>query len=155
MFLCIEPFPPPTDFQLMEANHTHLSFNWTQVSLNCQSLQYIVASNCGECPSTTDNKVTCTGNYTQLINTDSQCSFTVQTVVCNDSIVGDISTAINVTMTELGIRSTSNRSSTLDTMCTQGLYISIIVMVIFCSHSKIKFCALYIIPPNDNILFFI
>ena len=100
MFLCIEPFPPLTDFQLMEANHTHLSFNWTQVSLNCPSLQYIVASNCGNCPSTTNNKVTCTGNYTQLINTDCQCSFTVQTVVCNDSIVGDISTAINVTKSE-------------------------------------------------------
>lgn len=102
-YVCTEPFPPPTDVQLLEANHTHLSFNWSLVLLNCPSVQYhIVASNCGECPNTTtSNEVICTGNYVQnLIISRHQCSFAVQASVCNDSIVGDISTAVHVNVTQ-------------------------------------------------------
>ena len=90
------PFPPPTDVQLVEMNDTHLGFNWSHVSTGCSSLQYhIMASNCGECPSTTTtNMVTCTGNYTQLTS-DHLCSFAVRTAVCNGT-VGDISIAVNV-----------------------------------------------------------
>ena len=71
--------------------------------MNCPRIYYsIMASNCGECPEiTTNNKVTCTGNYIQLLN-NHQCSFAVQTIVC-DEIIGDVSTAINVTNQILGI----------------------------------------------------
>ena len=99
LYLHAVPFPPPIDVQLVEANHTHLSFNWTQVSLNCPSLQYhIVASNCGECPNATrSSTITCSGNYAQFLS-DHPCSFAVQTVVCN-GLVGDASIAFNVTIT--------------------------------------------------------
>ena len=106
----------------MEENNTHLSFIWSQVPLNCPSIQYkiIVTENCGECPNTTtSNKVTCTRNYTQLTN-NHQCSFAVQTVVCDD-IIGDFSSVVNVTMTASGIRSTNNKSSISSSMCIQGL----------------------------------
>ena len=101
--VCTEPFPPPADVQLVEENNTHLGFSWSQVSLNCPSVQYhIVASNCGECPDTTTTyEVICTGNYTQLIN-NRQCLFAVQAGVCNDSIVGDVSTPVNVAKNETG-----------------------------------------------------
>ena len=83
----------------------------------------IEASNCGECPNTTiSNMVTCSGDYTQLLN-DRQCSFAVQTVVC-DGIAGDISTAVKVTMTgsDSGIGSTRNKTSMKSvTTCVQGL----------------------------------
>ena len=86
----------------MEENNTHFSFNWSQVPLNCPSIQYkiIVTENCGECPNMTtmaSNKVTCTRNYTQLTN-NHQCSFAVQTVVCDD-IIGDVSSAVNLMIT--------------------------------------------------------
>ena len=122
--VCTEPFPPPTDVQLVEANHTHLSFNWSLVLLNCPSIFYhIVASNCGQCPdTTTSNKVICTGNYAMISH---QCSFAVQASACNDSTVGDISTAVNVTVNRLSIRSTklNDKLSPKDsTMCAKGLY---------------------------------
>ena len=68
-----------------------------------------MASNCGQCPhTTTNNVVTCNGNYTHLLN-DWQCSFAVQTVVCDD-IVGDISMAGAVNMTGPGMGFTGNKS---------------------------------------------
>ena len=108
------------NIKLIEGNLTHVSFNWSQISSQCPSIQYhIVASNCGECPDITiNNKVTCTGKYTQLINSH-QCSFAVQTIVC-DEIIGDISTAINVTVSRSGIWSNYELSS-LDEVCIQGL----------------------------------
>ena len=108
---CIAPFPPPTDVQLVEANHTKIRFNWSHVSTHCPSLQYhIMASNCGECPSTTTtNMVTCTGNYTQLTS-DCPCSIPVRTAVCNGT-VGDISIAVNVPEIGAGLGSTDKSSN--------------------------------------------
>ena len=108
------PFPPPTDIQLVEANHTHLSFNWSPVSLSCPSIQYhIVACNCGECPVTTrSNMVTCNGNYSQQTS-DHQCSFAVQTVVCDD-LVGDVSIAVTVPIIRADIEPTDSKASSLN-----------------------------------------
>ena len=94
--LYIEPFPPPTDIELVESNDTHLRLSWKKVSSNCSSIRYqIVASNCGECPHTTlTNEATCIGNYTQLRN-NQQCSFAVKTVVCDD-IAGAASSSVYV-----------------------------------------------------------
>ena len=64
-----------------------------------------MASNCGDCPSTTrSNMVTCNGNYSQHMS-DHQCSFAVQTVVCDD-LVGDVNDSIaTVTVSITGIHS--------------------------------------------------
>ena len=78
---------------------------------HCPSLQYhIMASNCGECPSTTTaNMATCTGNYTQLTS-DHPCSFAVRIAVCNKTL-GDISIAVNVPEIGAGIGSTDKSSN--------------------------------------------
>ena len=69
-----------------------------------------MASNCGECPATTaTNKVTCTGNYSQL-TTDNPCSFAVRTTVCN-GIFGGISTVVTVAMIEAGLEPRDNKTS--------------------------------------------
>ena len=96
MCVIIEPFPPPTDVELVGNNVSHLTFSWNEVASNCPSIQYqIVASNCGACPNTTlINEATCTGSYTQLL-TSQQCSFAVVTVVC-DNITGDVSNSVYV-----------------------------------------------------------
>ena len=66
-----------------------------------------MASNCGECPSTTTtNTVTCSGYNTQLIS-DHPCSFAVQTVVCGD-LVGYVSIAVTIPMPETGIGPTDH-----------------------------------------------
>jgi hypothetical protein len=107
----IAPFSSPTDVQLVEASHTQISFNWSHISSHCPSLQYhIMASNCGDCPSTTTtNMATCTGNYTQLTS-DNPCSFALRTVVC-DGVVGDFSDAVNVPTVGPGTGLTDSKAS--------------------------------------------
>ena len=64
-----------------------LKFQWSPVALDRTTLRYIIGFDCGSCPNTTDN--------TEVVCTDvvigSQCTFTVQTQVC-DSIVGNYTT---------------------------------------------------------------
>ena len=110
-FINTVPFPPPTDVKLVETNHTHFRFTWSHVSSCCPSIQYhIVASNCGECPTTThSNMVTCSGNYTPLTG-DHPCSFAVGTAVCNDT-VGNISITVTVPMIGAGEGPTNSKTS--------------------------------------------
>ena len=62
-------------------------FTWTPVVLNCPSIHYIIASDCGFCPNTTTvTTVNCSG-----IVLGERCSFAVRSVVC-DSIIGSAST---------------------------------------------------------------
>jgi hypothetical protein len=54
-----------------------------------------MATNCGECPSTTTtNMATCTGDYTQLTS-DQPCSFAIRSAVCNGTI-GDVNIIVTV-----------------------------------------------------------
>ena len=56
--------------------------------------------------------VTCNGNYSQHIS-DHQCSFAVQTVVCDD-LVGDVSIAVTVPMIRADIEPTDSKVSSLN-----------------------------------------
>ena len=60
-----------------------ITFKWSQMPLDCRIIHYkILASNCGNCPSTTTSTaVTCIGAQTD----GGVCRFAVQTVVCGDS----------------------------------------------------------------------
>ena len=81
-FKFVEPYPPPDDVYLMVANSSRLIFQWSLVTTSCNAVHFhINMSNCGHCPSiTNDITVTCTG----LSQLDNQvCLLAVQTVVCN------------------------------------------------------------------------
>ena len=71
-----------------------ITFNWRSLVPECPTLEYIiVASNCGKCPTLTDNNtVTCTDvpNSGNVL-----CTFAIQTVVCGD-IIGKLSETIQV-----------------------------------------------------------
>ena len=95
--LATVPYPPPEDVQLLDANSTHLTFNWTSVSSNCPAISYqIVADNCGDCPNvTSDTTVTCDWSFTE----ENVCTFAVRTVVCDDiNIVGNQSQNVSFTL---------------------------------------------------------
>ena len=71
-----------------------LTFSWSPVAPDCPAIHYVLALNCGSCPTTTNHtNVTCTDvpiNY-------SICTFAVQTVVCGN-ITSNISDPINITL---------------------------------------------------------
>ena len=93
-----------------------LIFRWSDVSPSCPVVHYrILAYNCGQCPHTTSNTtVTCTGNYIQH-NNFSYCSLSVQTVTCN-SIFGEVSTVINVALTDISLGLVPNMSQNVPTL---------------------------------------
>ena len=123
--LYVAPLPPPTDVQLVEANNTHLSFNWTQVSLNCPSIEYhIMTSNCGKCPTATPHHaVTCSGNYTWHMN-DQKCVFAIQTVVCNNIIGPAVNISIILVNTTVSgmVRNFNNNNCTSSSIEINFIY---------------------------------
>lgn len=78
-----ESSPPPNDLYISDVSPTHLTFNWSPLTLRCPSTRYLISTNgnCGTCPqSTASTSATCT-NMTATIN-DRICSLTVQTEIC-------------------------------------------------------------------------
>lgn len=87
------PYPPPNDVRLVDIQPGEITFNWTSVDAQCDSLSYNITSfNCGDCPPTTSNtNVTCTN----VVALGQVCTFLVQTVVCgNIGILSHPTTAI-------------------------------------------------------------
>ena len=84
-----DPFPPPRNVTMIvtDLNPPELTFEWNPVSHNCLALHYIISFNCGVCPSITMNT---TAVCTEILNQlgVSNCTFTIQTSVC-DSLIGD------------------------------------------------------------------
>ena len=85
-----DPYPPPTEISVnvsdVMTGPLKLTFKWSPVALDCTTIRYITEFDCGSCPNTTANtEVVCTD-----IVIGSQCTFTVQTQVC-DSITGNTS----------------------------------------------------------------
>ena len=94
--ICLsDPYPPPNNVYLMEANFNQLLFQWSSVTPCCKSLRYLInASNCGHCPNVTnDTTVTCTGFSLGSL----MCLFSVQTRVC-DNITGNESRSVKVNL---------------------------------------------------------
>ena len=102
----LDPLPPPTNIQLVRTSSEQLVFNWTAVDSDCSALHYsITTSNCGTCANTTERTVTstvCSIDLSAVADNTMQCSFGIQTVVCNN-ISGNLSTQVDVTLTGLGI----------------------------------------------------
>ena len=95
LFMYVDPYPPPSNVHLVNINSTHVTLHWNPVSSNCNAIQYrIISSNCGLYPNATNSSsVTCTGPFTD----DQLCTFTVQTVVC-DNVVGNESRRVEVAL---------------------------------------------------------
>ena len=78
--------PPPTNISLSSVQRGQLTIGWDPVVQNCPALYYyVIASNCGACPTTTvHNFITCT-NVTELMASSFHvCTVIVETVVCDD-----------------------------------------------------------------------
>ena len=88
MIIILEPSPQlglsESDIRLVEMYPNQLIFEWSEISYNCPFFHYrIVASNCGQCPNTTRHTTaTCFGDFTESVN----CSFSIQSVLCNDIV---------------------------------------------------------------------
>ena len=91
------PLPPPNDVQISYIGYRKLIFSWNSVLPTCQALYYkINATNCGECPNTTDStSVTC--KLPPKSNLQQTCMFKVKTMVCGN-ISGVSSDPIFVTI---------------------------------------------------------
>jgi hypothetical protein len=76
-------FPPPNDVRVVDVQPGRITFNWTSVDTECDSLSYnIISYNCGMCPFNTSNtSVTCTN----VVALGQLCTFLVQTVVCGNT----------------------------------------------------------------------
>ena len=75
-------YPPPSFVHISDLNRSHLIFSWRAPVRNCPSLSYkILATNCGDCPSSTN-----TTNTSCMIGTvtEIECIFTLKTIVCGN-----------------------------------------------------------------------
>ena len=83
----IDSFPPPQNVSMivLDINPLKLIFEWSPVSLNCPALHYIISFDCGICPPVATNT---TAVCTEIQLGISNCTFTIQTNVC-DSLIGD------------------------------------------------------------------
>ena len=81
-YACAAPLPPPTGISLVNIDQDTLTFNWNSVISNCP-INYRTLFECGTCDSSTQaTTVTCSG--LQLSTDERNCTFNVQTVVCNN-----------------------------------------------------------------------
>lgn len=91
-FLLRGSFPPPNIIILDHIRRAEITFSWSNVEHDgCSSFHYAVnGDNCGTCfpLSTTTNSSTCTNLSSILLSENNICNFTVQSVVCDDT-VGD------------------------------------------------------------------
>lgn len=78
-----EPFPPPTNVQLVDAKPGEVTFSWTPPSQHCPSLTYsVIAENCGICQ---NNLMETTCKYDTLATID-VCTIRVYSVICRSLI---------------------------------------------------------------------
>ena len=107
-----------------------LTFVWSPVVSDCPATHYnILASNCGSCPTTTNHtNVTCT----DVLNDGIVCTFTIQTVVC-ENITGNISYQIRVNISiplnTLGILNSSTSRAYIISISSLATALIISVMV--------------------------
>lgn len=82
----------------MSVNQYQLTFAWSEVDRDseCSAFHYrIFAHNCGTCLNNTQrNMVACT-DY-RITTFETVCSFSLQTVFCNDATTGNMSEPIQV-----------------------------------------------------------
>lgn len=88
---------------LIHVQPGQLTFNWTSVDAQCDTVSYnIISSNCGRCPTATANTtVTCTDIV--IVASMQVCTFIVQTVVCGN-LTGNRSYPINVILKSMSVR---------------------------------------------------
>ena len=97
---CIGPYPPPGNVHLAAIGTTRLTFRWSPVLMSSacsDSIEYnITAVNCGVCPRSTFNtSVACVYNVTQVTPNYMMCTFSVQTLLCDD-VAGNASNLVTV-----------------------------------------------------------
>ena len=72
---------PPSNVSLARIGQGQLIFNWTDYL--CSSVEYIISSDCGDCPhSTNTTAATCSGLQLPTIADGIVCSFQVSSMAC-------------------------------------------------------------------------
>ena len=91
------PLPPENISWLVSYQQLHkytIAFKWNMHTQDCHPTYNILASNCGLCPTMTNNStVTCTDVSTDI--DDGMCTLAIQTVVCG-RIAGELSPRVSV-----------------------------------------------------------
>lgn len=89
-----DPLPPNGISLTSVLPGPRLIFNWTQTSSDCQEMEYLISSDCGNCPiSTAINTAVCVN----VPIDDHVCTFEVRTKVCGN-IEGRAGTSVFVTL---------------------------------------------------------
>ena len=65
----------PPVVNLTEVSPGELTFRWSQLASNCQTVQYVITSDCGNCYINADTLATCSD--LQLSVTERNCTFSV------------------------------------------------------------------------------
>ena len=82
------PYPPPNDVNLTDIGEGQVTFNWSSF---CSSIDYVITSDCGTCPVTTNTtSVTCLGLQLPTQSDGVVCSINVSSSVCG--VIGNPST---------------------------------------------------------------
>ena len=95
------PSPPSTIYtSIVDTVSRRITFTWSPVTPGCQLqsiVYYILASNCGSCPTTTNQiNATCTDVPTgPSANSTTACTFALQAIIC-DFVIGRRSSPITV-----------------------------------------------------------
>ena len=81
----------------VDINRYQMTFSWNPVRLSaCEAVQYyILHTNCGICPNTTNVTIATCTDYN--INHENVCTFAIQSVVCSD-VVGPMSNVTTVAL---------------------------------------------------------
>ena len=144
-FMCTDslPSPPSTIYtSLVDTVSRQITFTWSPVTSGCQSIvYYILALNCGSCPTTTNQtNATCTDvpiGTSASANNMTACTFAIQAVICDFVIGRLISSPIIVLLEESPSLTTSDVSNAhnkasiaLACIFAAGLMMSIAALVI-------------------------
>ena len=109
------PLPPPDaiSIALVDFGVKEITFSWSPVASDCPTVHNnILASNCGSCPTTTNQTcVTCTDIPTD----NSMCTFAIQTVVCGN-ITSNMSKSLSFNVTET-VNETMSSNKGIMTLC--------------------------------------
>ena len=82
------PYPPPNDVNLTDIGEGQVTFNW---SSPCPSIDYVITSDCGTCPASTNTtSVTCSGLQLPTQADGVVCSISISSRACD--VIGNSST---------------------------------------------------------------
>lgn len=84
---------PPRPVQLVDIQNGQVIIQWTHVD-SCAPVSYNITSNCTTCSPTSTNLTTTSCSISEPTTDVFVCAFSVQSVVCDNNLMGGSSTSV-------------------------------------------------------------